>query len=282
MARTKTWEPALSASRAKEYRRCPLQYRLHVVDGFTDPPTHATAMGTLIHSVLEDLFDLPAHERTVTYAQKLLSEHWQKTCEETPEVLSLFPVTDLQDDPLAQVRSLISSYFDIEKPQHISPVAREYHAEAVTPGGVRLRGFIDRIDRSPEGLLRVVDYKTGKAPAPRFVEDALYQMRFYALLLMLKDRFPARLQLVYLRSGRVLTLDPEREDIIRFGKDVETTWASIEKDAHQGVFTPRPNPLCQWCGVRFACPEFGGVVPELSEEKITRLLSTRISTSTRT
>ncbi len=27
---------ALSASRAKEYERCPLQYRLHVVDGYRE------------------------------------------------------------------------------------------------------------------------------------------------------------------------------------------------------------------------------------------------------
>ena len=60
----RTWEPALSASRAKEYERCPLQYRLHVLDGYREPETRAKALGTIVHAVLENLFALPAQERT--------------------------------------------------------------------------------------------------------------------------------------------------------------------------------------------------------------------------
>ncbi|MBF1140380.1 MAG: PD-(D/E)XK nuclease family protein, partial [Thermobifida sp.] len=48
-AAERTWEPALSASRAKEYERCPLQYRLHVLDGYREPETRAKALGTIVH-----------------------------------------------------------------------------------------------------------------------------------------------------------------------------------------------------------------------------------------
>ena len=59
------------------------------------------------------------------------------------------------------------------------------------------------------GEVRIVDYKTGKAPRPEYAEGALFQMKFYALVVWrLKRVVPRRLQLVYLGSGDVLTYDP--------------------------------------------------------------------------
>ncbi|MCF2710155.1 RecB family exonuclease [Schaalia hyovaginalis] len=269
--------PALSASRAKEYERCPLQYRLHVVDRIQDPPTRHTALGTLIHSVLERLFDLPAPERSAEAALELFEAQWRATRETDPRVLELFE----GDADLAAwidgARDLVSGYFAIENPQWLAPAAREQLVEAVTPSGVRLRGFIDRIDSNAEGALRVVDYKTGKAPSPRFQDEALFQMRFYALLLSLVSRLPARTQLVYLRTGQVLTFDPTADDIARFSEEIEALWARIERDAERGEFAPRSNPLCPWCHVQSLCPLFDGRTPEPPEGGFERLLRTRVA-----
>ena len=45
-------------------------------------------------------------------------------------------------------------------------------------------GFVDRIDVAPTGEVRVVDYKTGKAPREFTESKALFQMKFYALVLL--------------------------------------------------------------------------------------------------
>lgn len=271
------WRPALSASRAKEYQRCPLQYRLHVVDRMKEPPTQATARGTLVHSVLENLYDAPAAERTREAAQDLVIPLWEAMKENNDEVADLFPTTAEFSEWMAQTRDMVDHYFRIEDPRWLEPHGRESHVVAETPEGVRLRGFIDRIDRAPNGALRVVDYKTGRAPSTRFQEDALFQMRFYALLLQLTDRLPARTQLLYLKSGQVLTFDPEAADIERFRFEIARLWDAIEADARRGTFAPRKNPLCNWCGVRTACPLFGGTPPPLPEEGIEKLLQTRAS-----
>lgn len=271
------WRPALSASRAKEYQRCPLQYRLHVVDRMKEPPTQATARGTLVHSVLENLYDAPAAERTREAAQELVTPLWEAMKENNDEVSALFPTVEEFSEWMAQTRDMVDHYFRIEDPRWLEPYGRESHVVAHTPEGVRLRGFIDRIDRAPNGALRVVDYKTGRAPSPRFQEDALFQMRFYALLLQLTDRLPARTQLLYLKSGQVLTFDPEAADIERFRFEIARLWDAIEADARRGAFAPRKNPLCNWCGVRAACPLFGGTTPPLPEDGIEKLLQTRAS-----
>lgn len=274
-----TWEPALSASRAKEYLRCPLQYRLHVVDRIREPATRATATGTLVHAVLEHLYDVPSAERTPELARALVLPRWEEMRGHDSSLADLFPDPSSVEDWLAEVRGVVDRYFQVEDPRWLEPQAREQRIDVVSPDGIRLRGFVDRIDRSPRGDLRVVDYKTGKAPAPRYVEEALFQMRFYALLLRESDRLPARTQLLYLKSGQVLTLDPDPADIDRFQVEVTRIWEGIEADARRGVFTPRRNPLCGWCALKELCPVFGGETPSLPEQSVERLLATRAEPS---
>ena len=43
---------------------CPLLFRYRTIDRLPQPPSSAAARGTLVHAVLERLFDLPAAERT--------------------------------------------------------------------------------------------------------------------------------------------------------------------------------------------------------------------------
>ncbi len=234
-------------------------------------------MGTLIHAVLEHLFDAPAPERIDAHAQDLLSQQWAALKSKDPQVLELFVDQEDQSQWESQMRTILSQYFAIEDPKRLEPHSREQLIDAVTNEGIRLRGFIDRVDCAPNGALRVVDYKTGKAPSPRFQEEALFQMRFYALLLQLVDRLPARTQLIYLKAGQVLTLDPQAADIEAFRVQLSQLWSRIEADAVKGEFAPRKNPLCNWCGVRSMCPLFGGTTPELDQERIQWLLQTRVA-----
>lgn len=271
-----SWEPALSASRAKEYLRCPLQYRLHVVDRIREPATRATALGTLVHAVLEHLYDVPSDQRTPELAQSLVEPRWQEMGTHDASLAALFGDAEELAAWMADVRAVVERYFQVEDPRWLEPHAREQRVDVVSPDGIRLRGFVDRIDRSPRGDLRVVDYKTGKAPAPRYVEEALFQMRFYALLLREHDRLPARTQLLYLKSGQVLTLDPEPADIDRFQREVTGIWEGIEADARRRSFAPRRNPLCGWCAMKALCPVFGGETPALQEPAVERLLHTRV------
>src|SRR6476660_9800389 len=68
--------PALSPSRASDFKQCPLLYRFRAVDKLPSPPSPAAARGTLVHAVLERLFDLPATERTPEAARSLLGPQW--------------------------------------------------------------------------------------------------------------------------------------------------------------------------------------------------------------
>ena len=110
--------------------------------------------------------------------------------------------------------------------------------------------------------MRIVDYKTGKAPRPEYAAGALFQMKFYALMLWrLRGSMPRRLQLVYLGSGDVLTYDPTEGDLRAVERKLLALWDAIMQAAETADWRPRPGRLCDWCPHRALCPEFGGIRP---------------------
>lgn len=267
---------ALSPSRAKDFQQCPLLFRLRTVDRLAEPGSLATHKGTLVHAVLEQLFDLPAGERTVDSALELLPGRWQAHRQAHPEVSELFESEEAIEPWLAEARTLIESYFRMETPSRLEPAQREMFVQARTRTGLALRGFVDRLDVAPDGAMRVVDYKTGRSPAPRFQEEALFQMRFYALVLWrMRGRLPRRLQLIYLRDGRTLTHDPLPAEVEATEVHLDHLWDQVEGCARSGEFAPRRTRLCDWCAFQAHCPLFGGSTPPVPEEGLERLLAAR-------
>lgn len=256
---------SLSPSRAGDFMQCPLLYRFRVIDRLPEKPSEAATRGTLVHSVLERLFDVPAGERTAPAAKSLIPGQWDRLRESRPEVVELFA-----DDPdgerlarwLGEAERLVERWFTLEDPTRLEPAERELFVETRLESGLTLRGIIDRVDVAPTGEVRIVDYKTGKAPRPEYAEGALFQMKFYALVVWrLKNVIPRRLQLVYLGSGDVLTYDPVLADLERVERKLLALWEAIRLATETGDWRPRPTKLCGWCDHQEHCPEFGGTPP---------------------
>jgi RecB family exonuclease len=138
---------------------CPLLFRFRTIDRLPQAPSSAATRGTVVHAVLERLFDLPAAERTVESAAAMLRPEWDRLVAAEPEVASLFEVDADLVAWLDSARELLAGYFTLEDPTRLEPAEREQLVEVVLPGGLRLRGIVDRLDRAPSGEVRVVDYK---------------------------------------------------------------------------------------------------------------------------
>ncbi|HEX6578084.1 MAG TPA: PD-(D/E)XK nuclease family protein [Jiangellaceae bacterium] len=266
--------PSLSPSRAADFMTCPLLYRFRTIDRLPEPPSAAATRGTVVHAVLERLFDLPPDERTVARAAALVGPQWERLLEAEPDLAGLFG-DDQDGSALAEwiggAEELVRSYFTLEDPSRLEPAERELYVETVLDSGLRLRGYVDRVDRaSATGDLRVVDYKTGKAPPEGFEQRAMFQMRFYALALWrLYQRVPRLLQLVYLGSGEVLRYQPDEADLLATERKVEALWRAIERAARTGDWRPSPSKLCEWCAHQALCPSWGGTPPPLPEPDAT-------------
>jgi putative RecB family exonuclease len=256
--------PALSPSRAADFKQCPLLYRFRAVDRLPEPPTAAQLRGTVAHAALEQLYGLPAARRGPDRAAALVAPAWDRIIAAEPELAGVLD-TEGQAQLLADVRALLAGYYRLEDPRGFDPQGCEQRIEVELSDGTLLRGVVDRIDVAATGELRVVDYKTGKAPsaAQALAESkAMFQMKFYAVaLLRSRGILPARLRLIYLNGGQVLDYSPEHDELVRFEKTLMAIWQAIRSAGASGDFRPSPSRLCDWCAHRALCPVYGGTPP---------------------
>ena len=296
--------PSLSPSRAADFKTCPLLYRFRTIDRLPERPSLDQARGTLIHAVLEALFDLPAAERTPAAAAELVAPQWERLLaspDRGAELAGLFDPVDqdqlalpdltepragaepvgaggVGDDSgarwprtveelLDSARDLLGGYFAVEDPSRLEPAERESLVRAEIEGRLAIRGYIDRLAVSPAGELRVVDYKTGGAPREAFEARALFQLKFYALVLWrTRGVVPRVLRLLYLKDAEVCDFTPDADDLARFERTLLALWEAIERAKAERDFRPKPSRLCGWCSHQALCPAFGGTPPPYPEE----------------
>jgi putative RecB family exonuclease len=236
-----------------------------------------------VHAVLERLFDLPAAERTSGAASAMVDGAWARLREDEPELAALFDdaaggaADEAADEAvgapgaegeeqvwLRSAHELLGRYFELEDPTRLEPAERELYVEAQLESGLVLRGYVDRLDVSPAGDLRVVDYKTGRAPGQGFEAKAMFQMRFYALVLWrLRGTVPRLLQLMYLGDGQVLRHAPTEDELRATERKLHALWQAVQRATETGDWRPRRSKLCAWCPHQALCPEFGGTPPPL-------------------
>jgi putative RecB family exonuclease len=256
---------ALSPSRASDFMTCPLLYRFRQIDRLPEPPSPDAVRGTVVHKVLEDLFDLPPQQRVPETALGMLGPAWEALQKAEPELAAMLPDGE-RAAWMASCRKVLERYFTIEDPSRLTPAERELYVETVLDSKLLLRGFIDRLEIAPDGAVRISDYKSGRAPGPGFEAKALFQMKFYALVTWrVRGEIPRMLQLLYLGSGEVIRYQPDEADLLATERKVEAIWQAIQTADRTGDWRPSPSKLCSWCAHQSLCPSFGGTPPPLPE-----------------
>lgn len=253
--------------------QCPLLYRFRTVDELPEPPSSAALRGTLVHQVLEDIFDLPAAARTIEKAQEMVGPAWQELLAKEPEAAALFASAEELASWLKSAERLVGTWFGLEDPQRLEPREREAFVETTVGDDLKIRGIVDRLDVAPDGAIRIVDYKTGRSPAPQYEADTIFQMRFYALVIWrTRGVIPAMLQLVFLGDGKILRITPTAAQLLATERKITALWEAIARAAQTGDWRPTPSRLCDWCHHQAVCPAFGGVAPEPPADARERVL----------
>jgi putative RecB family exonuclease len=261
--------PSLSPSRATDFMTCPLLYRFRVIDRLPEPPSPVAARGTLVHAVLERLFDEPAATRTPQAARDLLPGQWERLVAEVPDLAVMFGDETERTAWFDEAGQMLDRYFTLEDPRRLEPAHRELSVQALLESGLTLRGYIDRLDVAPTGEVRIVDYKTGTAPREEYEARALFQMKFYALALWRAGgTVPKMLQLIYLGNGELVRYTPEEADLMATERKINALWQAIDRARTTGDWRPRPSRLCSWCSHQPLCPAYGGTPPPLPATQV--------------
>ena len=218
-----------------------------------------------MHLVLERLFDAAADERTLEHAQSLVAGAWE-TLAENPDYSAQVSADD-ESAWLAEAEGLVAKYFHMEDPSQVHPQHRESPVEFQVADDLVLRGLVDRMDVDADGRVVIVDYKTGRAPSQDYEHKAMFQMRFYALVVWRQTGvIPSELRLMYLADGQMLTDRPSQDDLLATQRRVLALWEAIKGAHRAGEFRPRPSVLCRWCHFMPLCPAHDGTAPPLPRQ----------------
>ncbi len=249
---------SLSPSKVTSFRDCALAFRFTAIERLPDPATVWTVKGTLVHRALEGLFwNYPRGGRTPAAARTELHTAWA-ALRTDPDFVSLGLAADEAEAFLTDGEHLVDNYFRLEDPDEITPVGIELTLDARV-GDVRLRGILDRLDRTPAGDLVVVDYKTGRAPGPSYVQGKLTGVQTYALLCQeVLGRRPVQVKLLHLKEPTVITAEPTEQGLRGTRTRTLAVWTAIERACRDEDFRPKTGPLCRFCRFRDFCPAYGG------------------------
>ncbi len=116
-------------------------------------------------------------------------------------------------------------------------------------GGYRIFGKIDRIDDLGEDGIRIVDYKTGnpKSEGKITLEDKEQLMIYQMAARQAMNRPIADLQFYYLNDNSEINFVGSDRDLTAMEKKIIKNIEAIEAAFTDGVFPPKPGPLCRYC-----------------------------------
>ncbi|MGP4915556.1 RecB family exonuclease [Brachybacterium tyrofermentans] len=252
----------LSASTAKALtHNCAAGYAFGKLLGEQAPdPFAATTQGTAVHSVLEELYKLPAGKRTRRRAANiLLSMVAQWRHGDFPQLRD--PVT--RQLFIADVIGKYQGIFDIEDPREADVVATEWALRGIELGGVPFIGFVDltqRVTARGRTGLRPVDHKTSnKIPDKRKLElygdDHGDQIRLYAAgLRKVQDEPVIEGRVNYTRHGKSRIIAVSEKRVAQTVGEFARAWDTHNEMVQEAMFPTQTGPLCGWCPLVNLCP----------------------------
>jgi len=254
----------LSPSRIDSFLSCPLAFRFSSIQNLPDPPSRASVLGRHVHRILELFFAHTPADRTPAALRDSVSAATGELTDDTEFQYLAFD-SDTRSAFDTEAATLAEAAMAQADPTQIDVVALEKWVEADL-GPVTLRGIIDRLERVGDDLV-VSDYKTGRAPRAGFEQSALSGVRFYALLCeeALGER-PAAVQLLYVRTGDVISVAPTEANRKMMLNRVKAVHTAIARACESGDFPARSSALCSFCAYKPWCPAFDGDPDRAADE----------------
>ena len=265
-----------SHSRLSSYENCPFQYKLKYVDRVQAPlgTTIDAFVGSRVHDALEWLYTLARDGRVAT-KEELVQKYqalWEAEWKDEIRVIK-------QELEVEHYRSngqkWVEQYWDRYQPfdQGIT-IDLECKTFIDLPGGGKVMGVIDRLEKVGDNHFVIHDYKTtGKLPTPHETEN---DRQLALCMLGIQQRYPdlKKIDLVWhfvrfdedVRSQRT---DDQLQDMARQTTSLIET---IEAAVASRDLPTKTSALCDWCEFRPLCPEFANLY-EMENQEETLLAS---------
>ncbi len=245
---------AWSFSRVKSFHQCPLRYQFRYIQGQKEAfRSIESYVGNTVHDVLEWLYSVRDDGANPDEGQTLqqFSDRWSEKMDES---VAIIRVGDTEETYLQNAREMLSRYLrETFSRDQSTTVSLEQRLSVHLSDTVLFTGFADRVGRTENGRLFVIDYKTSKSEGDGSeFSEGLQAPLYAACVLRHHGEDEALAGYHYLRHGstRWQQVDRDRAEQVlqRFVDLVNEVEAAAD-------FPARPGILCAWCGFNAQCPE---------------------------
>ena len=252
-----------SHSRLSCYEKCPFQYKLKYVDRVRAPlgTSIEAFVGSMVHDSLEWLYRLARDGRVATRAevaekyQELWEEKWRDDIRIIKQELAV-------EHYRSNGQKWVEQYWDRYQPfdQGIT-IDLECKVYIDLPGGGKVMGYIDRLEKAGNNHFVIHDYKTsGRLPTPNETENDR-QLALY--MLGIQQRYPdlKKIDLVwhFVRFDEDVWSQRTDEQLQEMAGQTTRLIETIEAAVTSGDLPTKTSTLCDWCEFRPVCPEFANL-----------------------
>ena len=240
----------LSPSSIDCWRLCPRRFYYQEIERlpFEESYSYQQLLGLVVHGALESLMRLDPSVRA-----EQVSAHVERGARRQAVRVptTAHDVQGAQEMLQEEARALVEPYV-IADGADVRPLKLEQRFQLRLKGGTVIKTRVDRIDKTASGLLRIVDYKTGRH---QIDERDLARESAPVVQLLAVGRASEtpieRITWTYLRSGESISWWPEEDDVEEAAEWIVKLLRDIHRDRE---FVPNPGVQCSSCSFTEICP----------------------------
>jgi putative RecB family exonuclease len=244
-----------SHSKLETYQNCPRKYKLGYLDRIPSEEEGIEAfLGSRFHEAMEKLyserrFRLMSLDEVKSYYESA----WQKNFHDKVKIVEEGrTAADYFQLGLKYLEDYYQHYYPFN--QHkILGLEQEVEIDLYGDRHYVLKGFADRIDLTPDGVIEIHDYKTASQLPPQAAIDADRQLALYQLGIKQKWLWTEKFRLVwhYVAFDQEVTSSRTPEQLDQLRAEIAGLIHRIETEQE---FPPRESALCRWCAYWAYCP----------------------------
>lgn len=236
----------LSHSQLETFNTCPLQYRYKFLLRIPVPAKAALTFGDTIHRTLREFYDLrrAGDNPGLKELQGIYERNW---------VSAGYQDAVYEEKMKKQGEKILTEYFDKSYSPDVVPLATEKPFKIKISPKLSLGGKIDRVDRTPEGKLEIIDYKTGHPSTTRDPQKD-QQLTVYALAATDPGLYGRKAEDVIVSFYYFDT--QEKVSSTRTAEELQAARQKIDDTAReisQSTFPAKPGRQCDFCEFRLIC-----------------------------
>jgi DNA helicase-2/ATP-dependent DNA helicase PcrA len=234
-----------SASALQTFDNCPMQYKLSYVLRVPTAGKTYFNLGGAVHEVIEHLTrqELEGIPPTKEQALAMLEHFWSSAAYASRK-------KECEDKERAE--QMIDTYLAWQS-QNENEVIDVEMKFAFDLSGRIVKGFIDRVERTPEGNFVVIDFKTGYQSETKNSIKENIQMNVYCLAILEKfGALPCRASLFYVKHEKMVDYFPDSEQL----EKQKTRLTSMIDEVLSERFPGNPAyKTCRFCDYEALCEE---------------------------